>query len=150
MGNIITGIFVKEAMDMAHLDRDLKVLFERIDADGGGTMSLEEFEAHMESDELRVLFSLIGLDVEDAVSFFKVLDVDGSNELQIEDFVTGCMRHKGNSTMDLECSVMDIKKMVKKHTWAFSDLSGQLQHVASDVYFLRSFFELGLDSQHVK
>mmetsp|Transcript_29910 Transcript_29910/g.79638 ORF Transcript_29910/g.79638 Transcript_29910/m.79638 type:complete len:751 (-) Transcript_29910:255-2507(-) len=164
--NIITGIFVKEAMDMAHLDRDLqmqleleenryflrklKVLFERIDADGGGTMSLEEFEAHMESEELRVLFSLIGLDVADAVSFFKVLDVDGSNELQIEDFVTGCMRHKGNSTMDLECSVMDIKKMVKKHTWAFSDLSGQLQHVASDVYLLRSFFEVGLDSQHIK
>ena len=58
--------------------------------------------------------------------------------------------NKGNSTMDLECSVMDIKKMVKKHTWAFSDLSGQLQHIASDVYFLRSFFELGLDSQHVK
>uniref|UniRef100_A0A7S0ZYP7 EF-hand domain-containing protein n=1 Tax=Noctiluca scintillans TaxID=2966 RepID=A0A7S0ZYP7_NOCSC len=161
--NIITGIFVKEAMDMAHLDRDLqmqleleenryflkklKLLFERIDADGGGTMSLEEFEAHMESDELRVLFSLLGLDVQDAVSFFKVLDVDGSNELQIEDFVMGCMRHKGNSTMDLECSVMDIKKMLKKQVVGVTELGEQVQRIASSLHTLRSQFDIDFDGQ---
>merc|ERR1712136_572898 len=147
MGNIITGIFVKEAMDMAHLDRDLKVLFERIDADGGGTMSLEEFEAHMESDELRVLFSLLGLDVQDAVSFFKVLDVEGCNELQIEDFVMGCMRHKGNSTMDLECSVMDIKKMLKKQVVGVTELGKQVQRIASSLHPLRSQFDIDFDGQ---
>lgn len=161
--NIITGIFVKEAMDMAHLDRDLqmqleleenrfflkklKLLFERIDADGGGTMSLEEFEAHMESDELRVLFSLLGLDVQDAVSFFKVLDVEGSNELQIEDFVMGCMRHKGNSTMDLECSVMDIKKMLKKQVVGVTELGKQVQRIASSMHTLRSQFDIDFDGQ---
>jgi len=151
--NIITGIFVKEALEMASQDRDLQMqleleenrfllkklkdLFEQIDDDQGGTISLEEFQRHMEVDEIRVLFSLLGLEVSDAISFFKILDVDGSQELEIEEFVMGCMRHKGSSTMDLECAMVDLKRMIKKLP-TVEMLQGRLETIEVDIIEIKS------------
>jgi len=129
--NIITGIFVKEALDMATKDHDmqlqqelvenrhlllrLKAIFHRMDANSTGCVSLLDFEQTMEDGSVRVLFQQVGLNIGDATSFFKVLDQDDSNELSIEEFVMGCMRFKGGANrMDIEVMLMDTKKLMKK------------------------------------
>jgi len=131
--NIITGIFVKEALEMASRDHDLqlqleleenrsllmrlKKLFREMDTDGTGCVSIQDFENYLQMNDVRVLFSQIGLEVSDALSFFKILDVDGSNELGLEEFVMGCMRFKGRANrMDLEVMLMDTKKLMRKLT----------------------------------
>merc|ERR1712136_236606 len=89
----------------------LKELFDKISVDGGGTITLPEFETHLQKDEVRVVFQSLGLEVSDAVSFFRILDVDGSQELEIDEFVIGCCRYKGKTkTIDLEVAIM-VKKI---------------------------------------
>ena len=129
--NIITGIFVNDAIEMARMDTDIQVqqemednrhylqkldqLFKEIDANNTGSISQEDFIETMEREDVRLLFTNLGLDVVDAVSFFNLLDVDGSVELEIDEFVMGCMRFRGNPTsVNLECSVLEAKQLLVK------------------------------------
>jgi len=129
--NIITGIFVNDAVEMSRLDAELKVqhemdqnreylqhlheLFHQIDTKSHGAITLDDFTEQMEREEVRMLFAMLGLDVSDAVSFFELLDVDGSIDLEIDEFVMGCMRFRGNpSNVNLECSVLEAKQLLVK------------------------------------
>lgn len=129
--NVITGIFVSEAIEMARRDQDVKVqsamhenrryiktlknIFSRMDENEDGTVSLDEFERKMHSEEVQELFSLLGLSIADAVSFFTLLDVNGDMSLEIDEFVMGCMRFKDKLSMvDVECSIFETKQLVAK------------------------------------
>uniref|UniRef100_A0A7S1AM76 EF-hand domain-containing protein n=1 Tax=Noctiluca scintillans TaxID=2966 RepID=A0A7S1AM76_NOCSC len=126
--NIVTGICVNNALEMAQLDHDLMLkfeldrkaayieslegLFSDLDASDSGTISFEDFTKHLERHEVSALFSVLGIEVSDAISFFEVLDVDGSHELEIDEFVMGCMRFRGNA--NLECSMLEAKQLMVK------------------------------------
>uniref|UniRef100_A0A7S1FKU2 EF-hand domain-containing protein n=1 Tax=Noctiluca scintillans TaxID=2966 RepID=A0A7S1FKU2_NOCSC len=127
--NVITGIFVKEALESAEKDRDLQLqleleenrylllklhsFFQDMDASDTGRVTLQQFEGYLAIDDVRILFQQIGLEVSDAVSFFKILDVDGSEELSIEEFVMGCMRFKGKaSRLDFEVALLESKRIM--------------------------------------
>merc|ERR1712136_369859 len=95
--------------------QNLRELFQQMDAHDHGTITLEDFTTQMERQEVRMNFAMLGLDVSDAVAFFKLLDVDGSVELEIDEFVMGCMRFRGNrSNVNLECSVLEAKQLMVK------------------------------------
>ena len=127
--NVITGIFVTDAVQMARLDSEMKVqqemdenryylqnlkeFFQQMDAPEHGTITLEDFTTQMERQEVRMNSAMLGLDVSDAVAFFKLLDVDGSVELEIDEFVMGCLHFRGNpSNVNLECSVLEAKQLM--------------------------------------
>jgi len=156
--NIITGTFVKEAQDMASKDhhvqlqaefeenrlllRNLKELFNRMDERNTGCVSLFDFERAMNQQDVRLRFAQVGLDIQDATSFFKILDQDDSEELSIEEFVMGCMRFKGRANrMDLEVMIMDTKKLMRKMARMnekYSDRLGNIEDaVARTVAALR-------------
>merc|ERR1712107_821679 len=129
--NIITAIFVNDALEMARLDKDmharheveenraflqtLKDVFKKIDIENKGTISSHEFSEHMERDEVKMQFVMLGLDVSDPETFFQLLDVDGSVGLEIDEFVMGCMRFRGNpSNVNMECSILESKQLLMK------------------------------------
>jgi len=129
--NIITGIFVTDAVDMAALDHDvmmqaeqemkldqvkkLRQLFNRFDTDDQSVLTLKDFERHIRDPEVQVIFGMLGLDISEAPAFFKLLDVDKSGEVEIDEFVMGCLNLKGKTKMmDMEVSVADTRRMVKK------------------------------------
>jgi len=148
--NIITGIFVKEAQEMASKDHhvqlqqelegnrqlltSLKEIFHRMDERNTGFVSLFDFERTMLHEDVRLRFAQVGLDIQDATSFFKVLDQDDSEELSIEEFVMGCMRFKGRANrMDLEVMLMDTKKLMKKMAKMQEKFSQRLTTIESAV-----------------
>merc|ERR1712136_348876 len=129
--NVITGIFVNDAVEMASLDSDNKVqqemdqnrhylqklleLFQKIDTTHRGSITLETFLQQMQREEVKLNFAMLGLDVSDPMAFFSLLDVDGSVELEIDEFVMGCMRFRNNpGNVNLECSVLEAKQLMKK------------------------------------
>mmetsp|Transcript_44581 Transcript_44581/g.118334 ORF Transcript_44581/g.118334 Transcript_44581/m.118334 type:complete len:682 (-) Transcript_44581:31-2076(-) len=129
--NIITGIFVKEAQEMASKDHNvqlqqeleenrqlltsLKEIFHRMDEHNTGCVSLFDFERTMEHEDVRLRFAQVGLDIQDTTSFFKILDQDDSEELSIEEFVMGCMRFRGNpSNINMECALLETKQLLAK------------------------------------
>eukprot|EP00931_Biecheleriopsis_adriatica_P021401 TRINITY_DN1399_c0_g1_i1.p1 TRINITY_DN1399_c0_g1~~TRINITY_DN1399_c0_g1_i1.p1 ORF type:complete len:676 (+),score=167.70 TRINITY_DN1399_c0_g1_i1:67-2094(+) len=129
--NIITGIFVESATELSRLDRDLVTqaeqdriisyikellkLFNELDTDKSGTISLHEFEAYAARSDIQAFFSVLELDVSKAAQVFRLLDVDGSNEIEVDEFVMGCMRLKGLAKgVDMESLMLESKKLMNR------------------------------------
>jgi len=129
--NIVTGIFVNEAVAMAQMDQALmreqemdrqaktlqylKKLFAEIDMDDNGTVTLDEFHS-VDQDHVKIILSVLGLQITDAIALFKILDVDGSKEVEIDEFVMGCMRLKGSTQtqVDIITSLDGLTRSVRR------------------------------------
>lgn len=128
--NIITGV-VNDSLEAASMDRDLliqmdmednrnlllklRAVFNTMDEDGGGTITEDEFNTHIQSDEVKHIFNQLGLDTVDAAKFFAILDTDGNSALEIEEFVMGCLRFKSKGeTIDIESAVIERKLLSKR------------------------------------
>lgn len=129
--NVITGTFVNEAVEVAHKDRDLRSqseaarqktslrqlqqLFAEIDKNDTGCIRLVEFEESLLREDVRAMLSNLDLDVSDAAMFFKLLDVEGTQRLDIEEFVMGCMRIKGMAkVVDVETLMYENRRFHKR------------------------------------
>merc|ERR1719284_2377736 len=78
------------------------------------TITSDMLEKAVRNDTVRAQFALLGLEITDAVSFFRVLDVDGGGYVDISEFVMGCLRLKGHAHLvDLEVSILEIKRMLQ-------------------------------------
>mmetsp|Transcript_26840 Transcript_26840/g.61900 ORF Transcript_26840/g.61900 Transcript_26840/m.61900 type:complete len:689 (-) Transcript_26840:22-2088(-) len=125
--NVLTGIFVDAAMQVADLDRekvisaeiqkeqsvadDLRTLFHDIDADKSGAITWEEFENVLNDDVVRAYFLGLDLDMTEARELFRILDDNGRNKVKVEDFINGCMKVKGVAkSVDMLGIVYDTKE----------------------------------------
>jgi len=111
--NIITGVFVDNAVQTANSQREFLVekemevkesyltemrsMFAEMDEDESGTISVDEITEFFEDDRMRFYFQVLGIDAADCGRLFKLLDEDGSGEVEIEEFLGGCLRLKGNA-----------------------------------------------------
>jgi len=86
--------------DMEKLKEELtsmKVIFTEGDLDGSESLTKEEFQAAlMDSDTLRESFLGLGIPFNDVVELFHVLDLDGNNELTINELVDGVGKLKAS------------------------------------------------------
>jgi len=63
---------------------------------------------------MKEFFKAIELDVTEARGLYKLLDVDESDEVPIEEFVTGCFRLKGaGKSLDLASLMHENKKVMR-------------------------------------
>lgn len=111
--NIVTGVFVENAMQSSYEDREiviheemeqkkeyLKILqdiFIEMDKDDEGSINLDQFEHSMNDERVIAYFNALKLDVSDAKNLFYVLDVDSSDEVSIVEFLTGCFHLQGEA-----------------------------------------------------
>merc|ERR1712050_531377 len=86
-----------------------------LDTDGSGVIDMEEFMAWRTNNRSKAFFSrVLGIDIFKAAMTFKLLDIDGSGQLERDEFVVGCVRLKGGSkAIDSECTMREIKKLRK-------------------------------------
>lgn len=116
--NVVAAVFVESAMQSSAHDRELLIreqlrdsqayqdkmlgVFEEMDSDGTGTITMDEFLTHLDDDRVIAYFNSMKLDVTDATALFKLLDVDRSGSVEIHEFIDGCQRLKGESrTLDM-------------------------------------------------
>jgi len=128
--NVITSIFVSDAIEVAQQDRDIRMradterwrrqlaifteLWNEVDTNGSGTISCAQLEVAMKRPEVVALFNLFELDIIDVVSFFESLDTDHSGHVGREEFVTGCLRMRGHGNLlDIETSIHDVKRLAR-------------------------------------
>merc|ERR1712019_305119 len=111
--NILTGIFVANTKEVSRIDRDLviraqlndrksfanqlKNILRSVDKDGTGTISKEEMLEHLTSDEIDAYLKTLDVTVSDAQGVFKLLDVTGTGEVNIDEFVLSLMRFQGSA-----------------------------------------------------
>jgi hypothetical protein len=129
--NVVTGVFCQSALESAQRDRELmvqsllmnkrvyvesinsqfKAMFDMFNNEGEG-LTLDVFEQHLQEQTVREYFALLELDTSDAFGLFKLLDEDGSGQIDAEEFVDGCLRLKGSArSIDLAKMGREIRSL---------------------------------------
>lgn len=148
--NTVVGVFCQSAIESAKHDyentisvkmrekedftRKIRQLFQEIDVSGDGSLSYDEFKTHLQNDKVIAYFEHLGLDPADAWDLFKVLDTDGSDAVDREEFVTGCLRLKGFA------KVMDIEKLQYENKHMRSKMWESMKHTADTLARIEQTF----------
>lgn len=125
--NVVTGVFCQSAIESAQNDHTtvvhsilknkelhvekLRKLFSTLGDSTDGVVTFAAFEEKISSKDVQAYFEVLGLDVDDAWSFFKLLDLDEGGEVEIEEFLMGCLRLRGNAR------AIDVGKIIHDQTW---------------------------------
>eukprot|EP00930_Biecheleria_cincta_P033128 TRINITY_DN22941_c0_g1_i1.p1 TRINITY_DN22941_c0_g1~~TRINITY_DN22941_c0_g1_i1.p1 ORF type:complete len:622 (+),score=101.80 TRINITY_DN22941_c0_g1_i1:33-1898(+) len=124
--NVMTGVFCHSAIRSAERDHELAIqaihqdkkryvdmvmkIFNKIDEDASGSISILEFERGFQDREVRAMLTSLELDAHDAWTLFRALDFDGDNLVLAEEFLEGCLTLKGSAkAVDLANFRKDIK-----------------------------------------
>jgi hypothetical protein len=144
--NVVTGIFVESAMQSGSKDRqiiineemsskqayleEMRDLFNEMDSDSTGLITLEEFERSLNDEKVIAYFNHLKLDVSDARILFQLLDFDQSDQIAINEFVYGCYKFQGESrALDvkiMEYEVKFLKEMVVGFSRTLNDMRNEL------------------------
>lgn len=111
--NVMTGFFCQSAMNSIEQDREFVIslllqdkqqivesirrLFEAIDKDNVGGISIQTFESALEDKWFRSFFQTLELEPSDAWTLFKLLDRDGDGAVDAQEFVDGCLMLRGHA-----------------------------------------------------
>eukprot|EP00929_Paragymnodinium_shiwhaense_P112534 TRINITY_DN80791_c0_g1_i1.p1 TRINITY_DN80791_c0_g1~~TRINITY_DN80791_c0_g1_i1.p1 ORF type:complete len:753 (-),score=147.97 TRINITY_DN80791_c0_g1_i1:396-2654(-) len=111
--NVIMAVFVENAMQRSQNDREFLVqqeletklefvaqmqrLFEELDTNRSGTLTLDEFAAKMNDENVLSYLGSLGLDIDQVQQVLGLLDRDQNGELDMEEFITGCLRLRGSA-----------------------------------------------------
>jgi len=136
--NIITAFFVERVILLAKTDKELacrrqkdektkiiselKDVFGTLDQNGNGTLTLEEFQILARDPQIVAYFEALDIDAMKAIGLFKLFDIDGSGELEIEEFIAGCIGIKG------EAKAVDIETIMYEN----QELDENFQYFATD------------------
>merc|ERR1719401_362606 len=99
--NVITGTFVQGAITYAQEVKEqqnmmqARLLFKELDEDSSGFISFDEIEKHLESQAVQEYFKMIDVDPSEAKHLFEMLDINDSGEIDLEEFLSGCLRLQG-------------------------------------------------------
>lgn len=131
--NVVTGIFVETTMRVAHVDRDALVqeevknkqnymiaaaqVFRDMDTDGSNEVTVEEFKKAMKDRRVLAYINALQLDFTDVMTLFVLLDRDSSGSINLDEFLRGCMRLKG------EAKSIDIAKLQYQSEWLMHTVS---------------------------
>lgn len=126
MVNVVTGIFVQSAVDMAMSDKEAHVcermrakkeaeaevsrFFLAVDGDDSGTLEKDEFVKFMHNKRAKAFFAEMGIDQNEAEQLFDIMDVDGGGTLSRSEFVMGVLNLHGAGSAFNQAIIM--KKLV--------------------------------------
>merc|ERR1711933_697878 len=89
-------------------------------------MGWEEFESKLDDRYMQEFFLAIDVDLREAKTVFKLIDVDGSGALDLEEFMNGCLRLRGPArALDLTMLVHEFRRSCRRNV----SISQQLESV---------------------
>merc|ERR1719499_447580 len=113
--NIVTGVFVDAALTRSKKEKDifminnLREFFNKMDMNRNGTISWDEFEAHLGEDRLVTFFKDIDLCMSEAKGLFMLLDGDGSGFIDMDEFLSGCLNLRGPArALDMQLLMREV------------------------------------------
>merc|ERR1712139_92876 len=87
-------------------------------------ITIEEIQDHFSDIRVRTYFQVLGMDPDDIQRLFQLIDQDESGEVEVNEFLDGCLRLKGEArSIDLHTVMYDCKACLR-HT---AEMVGYLQ-----------------------
>eukprot|EP00929_Paragymnodinium_shiwhaense_P054357 TRINITY_DN27239_c0_g2_i1.p1 TRINITY_DN27239_c0_g2~~TRINITY_DN27239_c0_g2_i1.p1 ORF type:complete len:712 (-),score=180.93 TRINITY_DN27239_c0_g2_i1:330-2465(-) len=138
--NVVTGVFVESAIQTSGSDKEaiikeeldskfrylqnMQEVFMEMDADGTGGITLDEFQEHLGDQRVIAYFNSLKLDVSDATMLFRLLDSDNSGSVDVEEFLDGCQRLKGEArSLDIASLKLELEN-TRKNLFELADFLG--------------------------
>lgn len=117
--NVVTAIFVENAIERSESVKQVQKmnkasrLFKSLDLDGSGQITCDEIMNNLESQQVQEFFRSINVHTSEAKALFDLLDNDGGDGLDFQEFIGGCMRLQGPArSVDL----VKLLSMLNKHS----------------------------------
>lgn len=130
--NVVTAVFVGTAMQRSQHDAELMIqqelenkdefvftlqqVFNELDTNDSGSLSLEEFEQHINDEKIMAYLRSLDINISQARTLFTLLDVDHTGEVDIDEFAGGLLRLKGGATS------MDMAVLKYQVEWIHSNI----------------------------
>jgi hypothetical protein len=146
--NVITGVCCESAMESARRDhwsvsqqveanKQLLVqqalnMFHSIDVDHSNEITLDELVEHLKSEQANLLFACMELDVSNAWELFNLMDCDEGGAVDIDEWVTGCLRLRGASKALEVANLAHNHKMFEKNTQVALEKIGTTLHLLAE------------------
>ncbi|CAJ1328296.1 unnamed protein product [Effrenium voratum] len=129
--NVMTAVFCQRAIESAEQDEQnimqrfvddqarhrsrIEQLFHTFDGiEKDGAITLSEMEHFFDHEEVRAMFQSLDLTARDSWTLFKLLDEEGNGDINLPEFMDGCMRLRGPAkALDIAC-VMDESRRIKR------------------------------------
>eukprot|EP00929_Paragymnodinium_shiwhaense_P012512 TRINITY_DN11978_c0_g3_i1.p1 TRINITY_DN11978_c0_g3~~TRINITY_DN11978_c0_g3_i1.p1 ORF type:complete len:658 (+),score=69.04 TRINITY_DN11978_c0_g3_i1:117-1976(+) len=129
--NVITGFFCESAAEAARKDVALAVqshrsdrdkflqmckhIFRTIDTDNSGELDINEMRHLLDTEPAQALFATLEIAADDAKELFELLDEDGTEFVELEEFMLGCLRLRGGAkALDVAKMQYQIKLLARK------------------------------------
>jgi len=121
--NVMTGLFSSSSIRAAERNHDVMMqnrtalreaaarLFEKMDMSGFGTITITEFEAVYEDEDMKTFLESLEISATDAWTLFNSLNLDGNHVLTLDEFTEGCLLLRGNAR---SVDVFALKQQNKK------------------------------------
>lgn len=108
---VVRSLLESKAVNLDHIRSQLHHVFITLDKNGKGCVSMEEFELHLQDDQVSGFFALLDIDTSDAYTLFQLLHEETGGSLDAEEFVKHCLRFKGPArTIDLAMMRSESKR----------------------------------------
>merc|ERR1712150_152935 len=115
------------------LVRVIQEVFMELDANQSGSLTIEEFQKHIEDDKIQAVFRSRQIDLGQVQTLFFLLDVDETGDVDMEEFAQGVLRLKGGATsMDLAVLTYRVEHILHR----IQALSSLIIHCFPDVALL--------------
>mmetsp|Transcript_81837 Transcript_81837/g.212996 ORF Transcript_81837/g.212996 Transcript_81837/m.212996 type:complete len:603 (+) Transcript_81837:96-1904(+) len=144
--NVLTGVFCQNAIESAEHDQEMVTqnmlaekkrlvsqllrIFEDIDMDKSGSITIQEFRHVLSNSDMQAYLTGLGLDTSDAWTLFKLIDLDGGNTIEVDEFVMGCLRLRG------QAKGVDMAKLEYEHRWMAKRLAGFMRRTDESLTLL--------------
>lgn len=139
--NIVTGIFVENAVHIASKDREAVIaeelknkeefleklgnIFNELDVNGEKEITIEEVHGALKDGRLLAYLNALELDFTDVATLFTLLDRNQNGTIDLGEFLRGCMRLKG------EARAFDIAKLQYQSEWLMHNMNLVMQELLS-------------------
>jgi len=93
----------------------IREIFKLADADQSGEVDLEEFKDIIQDPDVIHQLKIIGVETEEAMDLFHILDIEGEGQLSQEEFISGILKLKGPAkSKDLLAVQVLVDAMAKR------------------------------------
>merc|ERR1711920_359794 len=80
-----------------------------------GELTWEDFESRLEHPRMREYFKAIDVHPSDAKGVFRLLDLDDSGSIDANEFLSGCLRLRGNAkALDVAVLMHEVRRLASR------------------------------------
>jgi len=144
--NVVTGVFVQTALHSAEREEEnfltdqIIALFHKCKSDGNwGCISEQDLDDRLADPDMAKEWKNINVTADEAKYVFALLDVDESGEVQFEEFLSACLRLRGNAkSLDMLIQLQESRHNTKVLEELFERLEDSVAGISASLQLLQS------------